>query len=157
MIMPALFTVRAADWERDGPALRDVRRRVFVVEQSVPESLEWDDFDVPSRHALAEATGHPIGTGRLLPDGHIGRMAVLPAWRGQGVGSALLQTLLAEAANAGHSRVRLSAQVQAVDFYRRFGFTTEGTAYMEAGIAHIGMLRDLVIAPPTISPHQPPG
>lgn len=157
MSTPALFTVRAADWERDGPALRNVRRQVFVIEQSVPESLEWDEFDVSSRHVLAETKGHPIGTGRLLPDGHIGRMAVLSAWRERGVGSALLQTLLAAAANAGHSRVRLSAQVQAVDFYRRFGFTTEGNAYMEAGIAHIGMLRDLAIAPTTISPYQPPG
>lgn len=157
MSTPAIFSVRAADWEVDGPALRDVRRQVFVIEQSVPESLEWDDFDVSSRHVLAEAKGHAIGTGRLLPDGHIGRMAVLSAWRGRGVGSALLQALLAAAATAGHPRVWLSAQVQAVDFYRRFGFTTEGNAYTEAGIAHIGMQRNLPTEPPPISPRGLPG
>jgi predicted GNAT family N-acyltransferase len=135
--------VRLASWQSDRPALRAIRQDVFVREQSVPEPLEWDEFDAVSLHVIAEANGTAIGTGRLLPDGHIGRMAVLAPWRGQGVGSALFQALLDAAMAAGHGQVRLSAQVQAVDFYRRFGFATEGQDYMEAGIAHIDMRRDL--------------
>ena len=74
-----------------------VRIAVFVIEQNIPEELEWDEHDVTSVHVLAEdAAGTPVGCGRLLPDGHIGRMAVLPGWRGHGVGAALLQSLEAE-------------------------------------------------------------
>jgi predicted GNAT family N-acyltransferase len=143
METPASFSVRRASWQDDRQALRAVRLEVFVREQSVPENLEWDELDAVSLHVVAEAAGAAIGTGRLLPDGHIGRMAVLAPWRGRGVGSALFRALLEAALAAGHEQVRLSAQVQAVDFYRRFGFATEGPAYMEAGIAHIDMRREL--------------
>ncbi len=81
------FCIRAADWSSDRNALRAVREQVFVHEQSVPVELEWDEFDAQCQHVVAEAAGQAIGTGRLLPDGHIGRMAVLESWRGQGVGS----------------------------------------------------------------------
>ena len=78
--MPSLteFTVSAAAWQADMACLKDVRRTVFILEQQVPESLEWDEFDAVSVHVLAHAQDRAIGTGRLLPDGHIGRMA---AWR----------------------------------------------------------------------------
>jgi len=112
--------------------------------------MEWDEFDRVSLHVVAEASGQAIGTGRLLPDGHIGRMAVLAPWRGRGVGSALFQALLRAAADAGHRRVLLSAQSRVQDFYRRFGFESEGPPYVEAGIDHVAMARDLV--PLTKSP-----
>lgn len=137
------FRIRLADWESDQPALRAIREQVFVYEQSVPCAMEWDEFDSVSQHVLAEAEGRIIGTGRLLPDGHVGRMAVLPAWRNRGVGSALLRVLLDMARDAGHERALLSAQVQAVPFYRRFGFAPEGGEYIEAGIPHIAMSRRL--------------
>ena len=137
------FRIRLADWESDQPALRAIREQVFVYEQSVPRAMEWDEFDSVSRHVLAEASGRPIGTGRLLPDGHIGRMAVLREWRGQGVGGALLQALLDTARAAGHEHAVLNAQVQATAFYRRFGFEPEGGEYLEAGIPHIAMSRRL--------------
>ena len=137
------FRVRPADWETDKAALRAIREQVFVREQSVPLELEWDEFDSVSRHLLAEGEGQAIGTGRLLPDGHIGRMAVLPAWRDKGVGSALLQVLLAMAHDAGHERAILSAQVRAKAFYQRFGFEPEGVEFPEAGIPHITMTRRL--------------
>ncbi len=136
-----LFGVRTADWLTDGEGVRAVREAVFVREQSVPAALEWDEFDVVCRHVVAEAGRTAIGTGRLLPDGHIGRMAVLAEWRGRGVGSALLRALLDLAKQAGHARVRLSAQVQAQSFYGRFGFVAEGRPYMEAGIVHVAMAR----------------
>ena len=85
------FTVRVADWQRDLARLRAIRVAVFVVEQNVPEELEWDRIDPACVHVLAEdRTGTPIGCGRLLPDGHIGRMAVLSDWRGAGVGAGVL-------------------------------------------------------------------
>ncbi len=137
------FRIRLADWQADRAALRAIREQVFVREQSVPLEMEWDEFDIVSRHVLAEASGRPIGTGRLLPDGHIGRMAVLPEWRGQGVGGALLQTLLDTARAAGHERAVLNAQVQATAFYRRFGFEPEGEAFLDADIPHVAMFRRL--------------
>lgn len=135
------FRVRPADWESDRLSLRAVREQVFVREQSVPPAMEWDEFDELSRHVIAEAQGAAIGTGRLLPDGHIGRMAVLPGWRGCGVGSALLRALLDMARAAGHERAMLNAQVRAVAFYRRFGFEPAGEEFLEAGIPHIAMFR----------------
>ena len=105
------FTVRAAAWPRDMASLRAIRIAVFVVEQNVPEELEWDGIDPECLHALAEdRTGTPIGCGRLLPDGHIGRMAVLSDWRGAGVGAALLNFLIELARARGDREVILNAQ-----------------------------------------------
>lgn len=137
------FGIRLAGWEADRPALSAIREQVFIVEQSVPREMEWDEFDAVSRHVVAEAGGQAIGTGRLLPDGHIGRMAVLPEWRGQGVGGALLRTLLDMARADGHERAVLNAQVRALAFYRRFGFEPEGETFLEAGIPHVAMSRRL--------------
>ncbi len=141
---PPAFDVRLAQWDRDEPALRAVRHAVFVVEQDVPESLEWDGLDAGCRHALAEdADGRAVGCGRLLPDGHVGRMAVLREWRGKGVGSALLERLVALARETGHREVVLNAQVHAMPFYARFGFTPVGEPFDEAGIPHQAMARAL--------------
>lgn len=135
--------VRDADWQVDGDVLRAIREAVFVREQAVPADLEWDEFDAPSHHALAFAGDTPIGTGRLLADGHIGRMAVLRAWRGQGAGSALLTHLMRIARVRGMKRVQLNAQVQAVSFYLSHGFAVEGEEFPDAGIAHRKMWRAL--------------
>lgn len=136
----AAFTIRETDWAHDSTRLSAVRRAVFINEQYVPEALEWDEYDAVSLHLLATSDdGTPIGCARLLPDGHIGRMAVLPAWRGQGVGSALLETVLAAARRAGHASAHLSAQCHAADFYRRAGFMVQGAVYLEAGIPHVSM------------------
>ncbi|HSQ06393.1 MAG TPA: GNAT family N-acetyltransferase, partial [Chromatiaceae bacterium] len=89
------FTIRQADWGTDREALRSVRLAVFVQEQGVPEELEWDSVDAGAVHLLGlSAEGTPIATARLLPTGQIGRMAVLPQWRGRGVGTALLREVL---------------------------------------------------------------
>jgi predicted GNAT family N-acyltransferase len=134
------FKVRAASWAEDFAALRTVRETVFVVEQDVPVELEWDGLDEGCRHLLAEDThGRPIGCVRLLPDGHIGRMAVLAPWRGRGVGRALLRAMLVQAAASGFAVVRLNAQVQALGFYAREGFQACGDMFDDAGIAHRAM------------------
>jgi predicted GNAT family N-acyltransferase len=94
------------------------------------------------RHAIArDAGGRVVATGRLLPDGHIGRMAVRRAARGAGVGGAVLQALIAEAARRGLREVALAAQTHALDFYLRHGFEAVGEVFMEAGIPHRAMRR----------------
>jgi predicted GNAT family N-acyltransferase len=138
------FVVRRADWTRDLEHLRHVREAVFVREQNVPLELEWDTQDEACVHVLAfDNEGAPIGTGRLLPDGHIGRMAVLRAWRRQGVGGALLTELTRVARERGFTEVILNAQVQAIAFYTRHGFVIEGAEFLEAGIPHQTMRRSL--------------
>jgi len=135
------FRVRPATWPRDADALRAIRHAVFVVEQHVPEALEWDGFDAECAHAIAlDTTGSPIGCARLLRDGHIGRMAVLQRYRGRGVGTALLQRLIALARERGHDHAILNAQAHAQPFYARFGFVAEGLEFTEAGIPHRKMV-----------------
>jgi predicted GNAT family N-acyltransferase len=138
------WAVRPAVWERDDEALRLIRFAVFVVEQHVPEELEWDGIDAACEHAIAEdEAGSPIGVGRLLPDGHIGRMAVLREWRGCGVGGAILERLVALARERGHAVARLNAQTHAMPFYRSHGFIPVGDEFDEAGIPHRAMERAL--------------
>jgi len=148
MSEPPSYVVKAVDWNGFKDALRAVRWKVFVEEQRVPEELEWDEEDERSRHVLAvNVDGGPIGTGRLLRDGHIGRMAVLKDWRGRGVGSALLQLLLRLARESKHEIVRLHAQTHAAGFYARHGFVAEGDEFMEAGIPHVIMTRTTTSVP----------
>lgn len=141
---PPSFAIRIVEWTQGAAALRAVRIAVFVVEQRIPEELEWDADDARSLHALAEdEAGNAIGCGRLLRDGHIGRMAVLVPWRGRGVGGALLERLVALARERGHRRAVLNAQTQAMPFYARHGFAPEGAPFAEAGIPHQAMARTL--------------
>jgi predicted GNAT family N-acyltransferase len=138
------FTVRVADWQTDNSAVRSIRETVFIQEQHVPVDLEWDQFDESCLHLLAlDATNRPIGTARLLQDGHIGRMAVLKEWRGLGVGTALLKHLLSEAKTRGLAIAIVNAQTYAVDFYARFGFQSKGDEFLDAGIPHVRMLLQL--------------
>ncbi len=120
-----------------------IRFRVFVDEQDVPMEMELDEFDPLSCHALALLGEHAVGTGRLLPDGHIGRMAVEVEWRGQGVGAALLGALIDEAGRCHMPVLALSAQTHALGFYTRFGFVPVGPEYEEAGLPHQAMERRL--------------
>ena len=134
------FQIRETDWARDATRLSAIRRVVFIEEQGVPEALEWDEHDANALHLLAiQADGTPIGCARLLPDGHIGRMAVLPVWRGRGVGRALLTAAIWAAQARGHTTLQLSAQIHAAGFYADAGFVTVGEAYAEAGIPHVAM------------------
>jgi predicted GNAT family N-acyltransferase len=130
-------------WSVDRPLLQRVRRQVFVVEQEVPESEEWDAEDPVSVHVLATRNREPVGTGRLTPAGKIGRMAVLSEVRGRGVGGRILRMLLEEAVHRGLLELRLNAQVHAIPFYEKHGFAAEGPVFMEAGIPHRSMRRAL--------------
>lgn len=138
------YGIEDGDWASLKQLAGPVRDAVFVTEQGVPAEMEYDEADPVSLHVLARGpTGEAIGTGRLLPDGHIGRVAVLPEWRGKGVGTALMSRLMTAAREQGMTLLALNAQVAATDFYRRFGFETEGTEFMEAGIPHLAMARML--------------
>lgn len=136
------FTVKPVYWQASQAILREIRATVFIKEQGVPQELEWDGLDEHAYHVVAlAADGTPIGTGRLLQDGQIGRVAVLKEWRGRGVGRALLDMLLVIANKMGYEEVKLHAQVRVLDFYLRRGFATQGKEFMEAGIPHITMTR----------------
>jgi len=134
-----MLRIELARWDQAKSEARRIRFAVFVEEQGVPPELEMDDMDSQSLHALAFNGNEPVGTGRLLPDGHIGRMAVLKPWRGRGVGAALLRRLVQAARERGDREVLLSAQVHALDFYRAHGFSPVGEVYEEAGIPHQAM------------------
>lgn len=140
----AAYTVQATDWARDAEPLGAVRRAVFIVEQGVPEDMEWDADDAAAMHFLAvDDMGRAIGCARLLPDGQVGRMAVLPAWRGRGVGRALLAAVMNAARVRGHTTLRLSAQTHAAGFYAGAGFVSAGGEFEEAGIPHVAMQKTL--------------
>lgn len=136
--------VYVGPWDELRAAATEVRFAVFVREQGIPARIELDEHDPGALHAVAlDASGAAIGTGRLLPDGRIGRMAVLLHARGAGIGAAILLALVERAAARGDHEVSLHAQRSAVGFYRRNGFETVGEEYEEAGIPHQTMVLGL--------------
>jgi predicted GNAT family N-acyltransferase len=138
--MTTSFRIQTASWVKDKKDLIRIRTQVFINEQMVPPDLEWDGYDQDSWHVLAtSADGEAIGTARMLYDGHIGRMAVLPEFRNKGVGSALLKALLNIAKQQGVNEVFLHAQTRAVAFYQKHGFTITSDEFMDAGIPHVTM------------------
>lgn len=137
---PESVRVVAGNWQQCGHDAMPVRHEVFIVEQQVPPELELDEFDAVSTHVvLYSQAGQAVATGRLLPDGHIGRVAVLKPWRGRGLGRKIMLALMQRARQQGLSGVVLSAQHHARSFYEDLGFQAEGGIYMEAGIEHIAM------------------
>lgn len=137
--MTERIDIREGSWEELGELASDIRRVVFIEEQRVPLSEEWDGRDPECRHFLALRQGTPLGTARLLPDGHIGRVAVLHEARGLGIGAALMQAAIATARRLGHPQVELAAQTHALAFYENLGFVAFGDVFMDAGIPHRNM------------------
>lgn len=137
--------------------MRDVRREVFIVEQNVPEELEYDEYDATSVHLLAVAAdGTALGTGRLIfgeqalkltggVEGRVllGRLAVVSAARRTGLGAQLVRAIEAAGLDRGAVEVELHAQVRALGFYERLGYAAEGPVYEDAGIPHRTMTRVL--------------
>lgn len=139
------MTVHIAPTE-DIEICRWLRRVVFIDEQGVSEADEVDGRDGEAVHLLATISGRPVGTARLLRDGEtgkIGRVCVLADQRGSGLGAGLIRAAVAQfRAMPGVTKVKLGAQVHALGFYERLGFTAVGPVYPDAGIAH----RDMVLA-----------
>ena len=138
--------IRLAQFDSDYPALRDVRVTVFVEEQGVPIEIELDERDRHCIHVLAsDAAGRPVGTGRidLEAGGKIGRLAVLAAERGTGVGTALMARLHDIALGAALPSVWCNAQLSAVPFYQKLGYVVTSGPFFEAGIEHRRMQREI--------------
>ena len=144
----AMVDLRVGGWDTLGPDARAIRTEVFIDEQKIPIEMEWDEGDADAVHAVAiNRFGRPLATGRLLQHApgvaRIGRMAVIQAVRGGGVGRLVLDALMQAAQAHGERDVRLHAQTSAQGFYARAGFKPAGPVFDEAGIAHVEMTRAL--------------
>ena len=128
---------------QDMPGAFALRHEVFVVGQGVPADLELDDLDAVSDHVVALVDDLVVGTGRLLPTATIGRMAVAPRLQGQGIGAAVLAALEDRARQRGYPSVALHAQVHATAFYDKAGYQPYGEVFLEAGIEHLSMRKEL--------------
>ncbi|CAM5596793.1 GNAT family N-acetyltransferase [Streptomyces chartreusis] len=154
---PVAYAVRVADDPADREACFAVRKEVFVVEQGVPQEIEYDAHDADAVHVLAvREDGLPLGTGRLLYGeaaaartdgdltvGSLGRLAVTPEARGLGVGAALVRAIEDAARARGLAAVDLHAQTHALGFYERLGYVAYGPEFPDAGMPHRAMRRAL--------------
>lgn len=125
-----------ADYRHYQQSILHIRELVFIEEQHVPPELEVDKQDPLSQHVLLFERGLPVATGRLTPDGHIGRIAVLKDFRKRGFGQQVIQGLEKIARLRGISRVALDAQCHAINFYLKLGYQPVGGVFMDAGIEH---------------------
>jgi predicted GNAT family N-acyltransferase len=131
------FRVEPADYKVDFDDLRSVRKEVFVIEHKIPPEIECDSIDPNCYHVIARDNQHQaIGAGRLSPDQKISRVAILQAWRKQGVGAALMLALIEKARKLGFSEVTLNAQTVLSGFYEKFGFSKAGDVFIEANLPH---------------------
>ncbi|WP_435217186.1 GNAT family N-acetyltransferase [Streptomyces sp. bgisy034] len=154
---PVTYAVRVADDPADREACFAVRKEVFVVEQGVPQQIEYDAHDADAVHVLAvREDGLPLGTGRLLYGeaaaaktdgdlsvGSLGRLAVTQEARGLGVGAALVRAIEDAARARGLAAVDLHAQTHALGFYERLGYVAYGPEFPDAGMPHRAMRRAL--------------
>lgn len=134
------YHLTTVTWASHREALLAVRHPVFVEEQKVPASIEVDEHDSVSIHVLAQNSDClPIGTARLLPEGKIGRVAVLKRWRKLGIGRAMMRYLIELARERGDHKLSLHAQTSTTPFYQSLGFEKQGKEFEEAGIPHVKM------------------
>ena len=139
------ITIEITSYQQDADAIRNIRQAVFVKEQGIDPQLEWDEFDAQASFILAkDDNAGPVGTARFFADGKIGRMAVLAAWRNQGIGKAMLNKIISNATSKGISTLMLSAQESAIPFYEKSGFQRQGEPYFQAGILHQDMVLSLI-------------
>lgn len=140
-----MFEVKNVNYTGENEqAIREVRDTVFIQEQNIDPDIEFDGLDESAVHAIVYSAGQPVGTGRILNDGHIGRIAILKAFRGQGLGSKIVLSLIDEATREKYPRVYLGSQKHAIDFYTKLGFEPFGDEFMEAGIPHLSMEKQLI-------------
>ena len=141
--------VKIPDTKEEILGLRELRALVFVCEQGVPKDLEIDEFDRDAIHIVGCSETQVVGTGRLVLDtavtGRIGRMAVLPAYRRTGIGTMILRALEEQAVLRGLQTIILNAQFQVVGFYVSNGYVESGSPFMEAGIKHIQMAKQMFL------------
>ncbi len=153
--LPGSLKISVVDWAQSSRTLRQIRTRVFIEEQHVPEALEWDGLDTTALHLLAQIhtpkttdehqTNHiarqteAVGTARIIITNdiaHIGRMAVLPHWRGKGIGYKILQRAILECQQRSVKKIILNAQTYVLNFYQKAGFKISSDEFIDAGIMH---------------------
>jgi predicted GNAT family N-acyltransferase len=137
-----MIELSIANWTEAQSLVKSLRYQVFVIEQKVPEEMEWDEFDEVALHAVVTADNQTIGTGRLIINGHIakiGRMAVQSSRRNQGIGKSILNALIQTAKEKGAQECILHAQTHAIAFYAKADFEPHGPIFDEAGIPHVEM------------------
>ncbi|MEL0622103.1 GNAT family N-acetyltransferase [Marinomonas arenicola] len=138
------MNVLTSDWNSSKAQLVFVRTQVFIIEQGIPPEDEWDEQDQDAVHFVSfGTTAVPTGVCRLLADGHIGRLAVLPAYRQQGYASMLLRKAIQVAREMGIKKVFLDAQVEAQAFYEKHNFSSDGKVFLDATKLHVHMEREI--------------
>lgn len=134
-----MFRVQSGHWDKLEQDAKFIRKQVFIIEQNIPEDEEWDDQDMISDHFVVYDQDQPIATARLLQNNSVGRVAVLKAYRGQGIGRMIMLEIIRQAHQQDRKFLQLSSQVHAISFYEKLGFSIQGDAYDECGIPHIKM------------------
>lgn len=134
-----MFRVQSGHWDKLEQDAKFIRKQVFIIEQNIPEEEEWDDQDMISDHFVVYDQDQPIATARLLQNNSVGRVAVLKAYRGQGIGRMIMLEIIQLAHQQDRTFLQLSSQVHAISFYEKLGFSIQGDAYDECGIPHIKM------------------
>jgi predicted GNAT family N-acyltransferase len=138
--------VEIAKWIDDHTQLKNIREKVFIQEQKVTPELEWDGMDENAMHFLVFKDEEAIGCARAVVIKNymqLGRMAVLKNYRGQGIGSALIEKAIVTAKLKQISSIHISAQCYAIDFYMKFGFKVMSDIYLDAEIPHRDMTLEL--------------
>lgn len=134
-----MYRVQSGHWNKLEQDAKFIRKQVFIIEQNIPEEEEWDDQDMISDHFVVYDQDQPIATARLLQNNSVGRVAVLKAYRGQGIGRMIMLEIIRQAHQQDRKFLQLSSQVHAISFYEKLGFSIQGDAYDECGIPHIKM------------------
>jgi predicted GNAT family N-acyltransferase len=137
-----MIELSITSWAEAQILVKSLRYQVFVIEQKVPEDMEWDEFDQIAWHAIVTADNQTIGTGRLIINDRvakIGRMAVQSSRRNQGIGKSILKSLIQTAKEKGAQECILHAQTHAIAFYAKEDFEPHGPIFDEAGIPHVEM------------------
>ncbi|ENX53136.1 MULTISPECIES: GNAT family N-acetyltransferase [Acinetobacter] len=134
-----MYQVKQGNWDQLQQDAKLIRTLVFIQEQGIAEADEWDEQDAISQHFVIYDQDQPIATGRLLQNNSVGRVAVLKAYRGQGLGQMIMLDIIAFAKQQERAFLHLSSQVHAMSFYQQLGFVVQGDEYDECGIPHIEM------------------
>jgi predicted GNAT family N-acyltransferase len=138
-----MLSIFEADYLEFKDKIRYVRHNVFVIGQEVPENIEIDGKDENCYHILLTKNDIPIATGRMEKDGHIGRIAVLEEYRGMNFGTMIMNKLEEIAITNGIKKTYLNSQCRAIEFYLKLGYEPVGDVFMEAGIEHRKMIKEL--------------
>lgn len=137
------YEIQSGTWGQFATEAKSIREQVFIQEQQIAPEDEWDEQDAVALHFVAYAQQQPIATARLLSNHSIGRVAVLKSYRGLGLGKKVMEAIIQQAQQEQRPFLVLSAQVYATGFYQQLGFQVEGEEYLDCGIPHIRMRREL--------------